>query len=59
MWPSQHGDFPGPASRVQFVTHWAKLIEQHAESGADWPTGRWTMLDMLLWINSEAAVSLD
>jgi hypothetical protein len=59
VWVSTHSDFPGPANRVQFVTHQAKLIEQHAGSGADWPTGHHTVPDVLLWTDSGTESSLN
>lgn len=43
----------GQASRVQFVTHWAKLSERHAGSGINWPIVHHTIPYVLLWTNSE------
>lgn len=40
--------FAGQANRVQFVTHWAKLSEQHVGSGTNWPTVHHTMPYVLL-----------
>lgn len=49
----------GQANRVQFVTHWAKLSEQCAGSGTNWPTVHHTIPYVLVWTNSEMVMSLD